>query len=190
MTNQKGSGLGLTTAYSIAKNHDGLITVDSKLGTGSTFYIYLPASSKPAKPKLPSIVKVLSGKRKKGKILFMDDEEILRDVAFNILSKIGYDVTTTIDGFKAIQLYKKAKSSSEPFDAVIMDLTIPGGMGGKEALQKLRRIDPRVKVIVSSGYSNDPIMSNFHDYGCSAVIAKPYKIEELNKILQEVISHK
>lgn len=118
----------------------------------------------------------------------MDDEEIIRDIAENMLKYIGYSVEKAEDGEKAIELYANAKEKNEPFDAIIMDLTIPGGMGGKEAITRLTSIDPDIKAIVSSGYSNDPIMSNFRKYGFKGVISKPYKIEDLSKVLNQVIS--
>ena len=183
-TKAKGSGLGLTSAYSIIKNHGGLITVESELGVGTTFYIYLPASEKTAVKKESETGKTLFGK---GKILIMDDEEFIRKVAGEMLKSLGYSVEFAIDGSEAIELYKKALKSAEPFAAVIMDLTIPGGMGGKEAIRELLKIDPEVKAIVSSGYSNDPIMSDCKKYGFVDFIAKPYKISELGKMLKEII---
>ena len=114
----------------------------------------------------------------------MDDKETVRNVAGQMLQHIGYkDVEFAVDGAEAIRLYKKAKESGNPFDVVILDLTIPGGMGGKEAIKKLLEIDPGVKAIVSSGYSSDPIMSEFKQYGFSGVIPKPYTIDELAKAL-------
>jgi PAS domain S-box-containing protein len=183
-TKAKGSGLGLTSAYSIIKNHNGLITAESELGVGTTFYIYLPASKKIVVKKESETGKTLFGK---GKILIMDDEEFIRKVAGEMLKSIGYSVEFAMDGTEAIELYKKALKSAEPFAAVIMDLTIPGGMGGKEAIRELLKIDPEIKAIVSSGYSNDPIMSDCKKYGFVDSIAKPYKISELGKVLKGII---
>ena len=123
----------------------------------------------------------------KGKILFMDDEQMIREIAGQMLRKLGYEVEFARDGEEAIKLYSKAKESRETFDAVIMDLTVPGGMGGKEAIQRLKEIDPKVKAIVSSGYFNDPVMSDFREYGFRGVFAKPYKIEDLSRVLHEVL---
>ncbi|RKY87781.1 hypothetical protein DRQ09_03920, partial [candidate division KSB1 bacterium] len=184
-TKEKGSGLGLATCYSIIKRHGGLITVESKPGIGTIFYIYLPASQKEVSEKKSVEKKPLKGN---GRILIMDDDEIVRNVIGSMLKHIGYDIEFAKDGNEAIELYKNAKNSGVPFNAVIMDLTIPGGMGGKEAIKKLIKIDPDVKAIVSSGYSNDPIMSSFKEYGFCGVITKPFKIEELNNILNEIIS--
>jgi two-component system cell cycle sensor histidine kinase/response regulator CckA len=184
-TKQKGSGLGLATAYSIIKRHDGYIEVESELGAGSTFKIYLPAYSREAfigrgpRQRIP-----VQGK---GKILLMDDEELVRKVAGEMLEVLGYDVEFARDGTAAIELYEKAKRSAQPFEVIILDLTVPGGMGGKETIRKLIEIDPGTKAIVSSGYSNDPVMAEFGKYGFRAVVAKPYKIEELGQILHEVI---
>jgi CheY-like chemotaxis protein len=123
----------------------------------------------------------------KKRILVMDDEEILREVIGQILEQMGYEVELSRDGVEAIELYKKAMESHQPFEVVIMDLTIPGGMGGKETLRRLLEINPQVKAIVSSGYSNDPIMADYKQYGFSGVISKPYKIEELSQTLRKVI---
>ncbi|MBL7067064.1 MAG: PAS domain S-box protein [Candidatus Marinimicrobia bacterium] len=183
-TKTKGSGLGLASAYSIIRNHNGLITVESGLGAGTTFYIYLPASEEIVIKKESKNGKTLFGK---GKILIMDDEEFVREVAGEMVRSLGYSAEFAKDGAEAIELYKKALKSEEPFSAVIMDLTTPGGMGGKEAIRELLKIDPEVKAIVSSGYSNDPIMSDCKKYGFVGVVAKPYKISELGKTLKEII---
>ena len=186
-TKHKGSGLGLTVAYSIIDKHNGRMTVESELGLGTTFTIYLPASDKPASQSADEEKRLLIGK---GKILVMDDEEFIRDVAIQMLSKIGYEVSVANDGNQAIEMYRQAQTSGEPFDIVIMDLTIPGGMGGKEAIQKLKKLDPNVKALVSSGYSNDPIMSNFRDYGFQGVVKKPYRIQDMSDALRSVITVK
>lgn len=123
----------------------------------------------------------------KPRILVMDDEEIIQDVLSNMLDFLGYEADIASNGSQAIEMYVKAKESSKPFDALIMDLTIHGGMGGKEAIQDLLKIDPEVKAIVSSGYSNDPAVTNFHEFGFKAVIAKPFKIEELSSVLKKVV---
>ena len=182
---QKGSGLGLATAYSIVKRHDGYVQVESELGVGTTFNIYLPASSEEILMEKELRERIHAGK---GKILVMDDEEIIRDVTGEMIEVLGYEVEFAKDGAEAIELYKKAKESAQPFEAIIMDLTIPGGMGGKETIQELIEIDPEIRAIVSSGYSNDPIMADYRKYGFCGVIAKPYKIKELGEILYKVIT--
>jgi two-component system cell cycle sensor histidine kinase/response regulator CckA len=186
-TKHKGDGLGLATSYSLIKNHKGHIHVESQLGFGSTFIIYLPASPKKVPKKKFAEGKPLAGR---GKILVMDDEEVVRDVMGDLLAILGYEVEFADDGLKVIELYKKAKESKAPYDAVIMDLTVPGGMGGKESIQKLIQINPEVKAIVSSGYSNDPVMVNFRKHGFSGVIAKPFKIEEISKVLHQAITER
>ena len=183
-TKQKGSGLGLTSSYSIIKNHGGLITVESKPETGSTFHIYLPASFKIVKEETVMIEKPLTGS---GRILIMDDNDSIRDMGSQVLSFIGYEVECAEDGVKAIDMYKKAMESKIPFDVIIMDLTIPGGMGGKETIEKLHGIYPEAKAIVSSGYASDPIMADYAKYGFKGVIGKPFEIKDINEVLQRVI---
>jgi len=186
-TKQKGSGLGLASSYSIISNHGGHITVESIPGSGSTFTFYLPASEKKIESKKPAIEMLRSGI---GKILIMDDEELIRDVARDILKSLGYETDLARDGAEALDLYRKAKDAGKPYAAVIMDLTIPGGMGGEEAVKKLHAIDPDAKAIVSSGYSTGPIMSDFKAYGFSGVITKPYRIADMGATLQLVINGK
>ncbi len=184
-TKQKGSGLGLATTYSIVKNHDGYIIAQSKLGVGTTFHIYLPASEKPVPTRKEVVAEApITGR---GRILVMDDEDIIRELLHDELTDIGYEVELTVDGAQAIEQYANAKESGKPFDAVILDLTVPGGMGGKDVIKKMLEIDPSVKAIVSSGYSTDPIMSDFVEYGFSGVVAKPYKIEQLEKALHSIL---
>lgn len=184
-TKQRGSGLGLATVYSIIKNHDGYIKAESQLGAGTTFHIYLPASTTetPVVKQKDEYEPVVG----KGNILAMDDEENIRELLTGMLTKLGYSVTTTVDGEEAIELYKARMGAEDSFDAVIMDLTIPGGMGGKDAIKKLKEIDPDAKVIVSSGYSSDLIMANYQNYGFVGVIAKPYITRELSEVLNKVM---
>jgi PAS domain S-box-containing protein len=183
-TKQKGSGLGLATSYSIVKNHSGYIFVESQLGVGTSFTIYLPASDKTfVKTSAPNLTP-LSGK---GKILIMDDEMVLRNMLGDMLNYLGYEVETSKNGNEALEIYEKALTIGKPFDAVILDLTIPGAMGGKEATQRLHEIDPKVRCIVSSGYSNDPVMAEYEKHGFVAVIAKPYHIAQLSEVLNSVI---
>ena len=181
-TKQKGSGLGLATAYSIIRKHEGLISVESGLGVGTTFYIYIPASDKMISRKEEDFV--FHGH---GRILVMDDEESIRILAGRILNQLGYEPESARDGVEAVMLYKKARESSRPYDAVILDLTIPGGMGGKDAINELLKIDPDVRAIVSSGYSDDPVLTNFQEYGFKAVVPKPYELRSLSKALYDVL---
>ncbi|NQV18300.1 MAG: PAS domain S-box protein [Armatimonadetes bacterium] len=187
-TKEKGTGLGLASTYSIIKKHDGYITVDSKINVGTEFSIYLPASLEKIAPKKETNEtkeKQFAGKEK---ILLMDDDEIILDLATETLSLFGYTVECAKDGKEAIEKYIIAKDAGKVFDFVIMDLTIPGGMGGKEAIQELLKIDPEICAIVSSGYSNDTTMANYKEFGFKGVIAKPYKIEELTDLFQHIMT--
>lgn len=186
-TKSGGSGLGLATTYSIIKKHDGEIKVDSVIGRGTTVTLLLPALSKKTEKILES-EEVEQMEKTLGKILLMDDDELVRDVGQEILQLIGFKVETAQSGEEAIEKYKKAMESGDPFKAVIMDLTVPGGMGGQEAVRIIKAGDPGVKAIVSSGYSNDPIMAEFEKYGFSGVVAKPYRVEEMKKVLDEVLA--
>jgi len=184
-TKQKGSGLGLATAYSIIKNHSGHIRLESRIGVGTTFYIYLPAMEIGPPAQEPKKAVPLRGL---GRILAMDDEQMIQDVLKEMLIYLGYEVDCVGDGSQAIDKFAQAQEAGQPFAAVILDLTVPGAMGGKDAIKEILKLDPQVKAIVSSGYSDDPIMADFSKYGFSAVIAKPYRVLELSKILQRVIT--
>jgi PAS domain S-box-containing protein len=184
-TKPKGNGLGLATAYSIIKRHEGYINVESQEGKGTTFQIYLPASQKlevaKENPKGPAV---------KGKILIMDDEDLVRRAIQRALASVGYGVEVAPEGRQTLKLYQEAKDKGEPFDAVILDLTISGGMGGKEVMEQLVKIDPKVRGIASSGYSTDVVMTDFLNYGFKAAIVKPYNIEDISKVLDRVIAVK
>ena len=184
-TKKAGTGLGLATVYSVVRKHDGQINVVSQPGNGTTFEIYLPASQKPAlaAPAKPA-TEALSGH---GRVLVVDDETTIQKLLGTMLRKFGYEVEIASDGGEAIERYTAAQSAGAPFDAIIMDLTIPNGMGGCEATRRLRELDPQVRAIASSGYSLDPVMANYREYGFCGVIPKPYRAEELNRLLKEVI---
>jgi PAS domain S-box-containing protein len=186
-TKKTGNGLGLSTTYSIIKKHNGYLEVKSAPGIGTTFYIFLPASKAQLtlkKAKREIIV------NEKAKILLMDDEDTIRNVGGEMLTYFGYQVSLAGDGQEAIKLYKEAKDSGEPFDVVVMDLTIPGGLGGIETISVLRKIDPEIKAIITSGYAGDVVMSEYKRYGFSGVVTKPYRIDELNEVLMKVIDKK
>ncbi len=187
-TKPKGSGIGLATAYSVIKRHGGMIDVDSEVDFGTSIFVYLPASpgSEIGTPTDDSGETPMLGS---GKVLLMDDEEDIRVVAQDLLNLLGYDVQTAKDGSECIEMYKAALESGQPFSAVIMDLTVPGGMGGKTAIQKLLEIDPGVKAIVASGYSTDPIMSNYESYGFKGIMPKPYNGVDLSRALRKLTAN-
>jgi CheY-like chemotaxis protein len=183
-TKEMGVGLGLASAYYIVVSHGGMIMVESIPGEGTTFQIFIPALDKvPDKNKETDKV-VITGE---GMILVMDDQEIVRESVSGMLEELGYNVSTVEDGTEAIKKYQETKESSTPYDVVIMDLTIPGGMGGKEAIVKLKEINPDVKAVVSSGYSHDSIMANHKDYGFSGILSKPYRLEELSRVIHDLL---
>jgi len=183
-TKEKGSGLGLSTVYSIVTNHSGTVMVESQIGEGTTFFIYLPASERAPEEKEKTEKKIASGA---GRILVMDDEIAVREVIAEHLEKIGYQTECAADGTEAVTIYRKAAQTGRPFNAVILDLTVPGGGGGRETLQELKKIDPGVKAIVASGYSTDPVISDYKEYGFRGIITKPFKMNELSDVLRNVI---
>lgn len=185
-TKQTGSGLGLATSYSIMKRHDGYIDVQSQVGKGTVFTLYLPASRAAIEPASFHAETEPGGH---GRILFMDDEETVRRVGGEILVRLGYEVEYATEGTEMLERYAAAQDEGRPFDAVIMDLTIPGGMGGKEAVGKLLELDPNAVAVVSSGYFNDPVMADYARYGFRGVIAKPYKVKELNETLRKALGN-
>ena len=183
-TKQKGSGLGLATSYSIVKNHGGMINVKSEPGKGSTFYIYLPAIEAEQQEEIrPAIASIL----RKGKILIMDDEDVVRIVTSKMIKDLGHEVESAEHGEEAIEKYRKAKDSGKPFDIVILDLTVRGGMGGQDAIQELLRLDSDVKAIVSSGYSEDASLSDFKSHGFKAYLTKPYDQATLRDMLNTLL---
>ncbi|MBI5193617.1 MAG: response regulator [Nitrospirae bacterium] len=187
-TKENGKGLGLSICYSILKRHNGIITVESDNGAGgagTTFSIYLPACFEKIEGEKEE-GKTLTGI---GRILLMDDEEIIIQTAPAMLKALGYEVEAAGDGAEAIEKYKLAEEMGKPFDAVIMDLTIPGGMGGKNTIKRLREINPVVRAIVSSGYSNDPIIAEYKEYGFMATLSKPFRMQELSEVLHRVLSN-
>ena len=190
MGNKKGTGLGLSICHSIIRKHGGNVTVESKYRRGSTFNIYLPSANgkspdQRATDNMEQEIPIFG----EGRILVMDDEAMIRKLAGELLSYLGYEVDFALDGSEAIKRYKQAMKSNKPFDAVILDLTVKGGMGGKEAIQKLAKIDPNVVAIVSSGYCNDPGIIDYGQYGFSGVVTKPYTMSELGEKLNQVVCH-
>jgi signal transduction histidine kinase/ActR/RegA family two-component response regulator len=183
-TKRSGSGLGLATAYAIASKHGGQLSVDSNCGAGSIFTLVLPASRETPAPESSVAAPLQSGQ---GRLLVMDDEEALRTLLDRGLSTLGYQVQSARDGAEAIALYQAAKTSGRAFDAVLLDLTVSGGMGGIETAAKLKELDPSVKLIVSSGYSDASVMSNFREYGFDDVIPKPWQATQLGEVLRRVL---
>jgi two-component system, cell cycle sensor histidine kinase and response regulator CckA len=183
-TKEKGSGLGLASSYSIIKKHDGLLTLRSKVGVGTTFYFFLPAASIAPPQQEQSVSEPFRGQ---GRILIMDDEEMIRESAGKLVRGLGYEVVLAKEGSEAVLLYRTALREGKRFHAVILDLTVPGGMGGRQALLQLKEIDPGVRAIVSSGYSNDPVMSDHSRWGFSAVLPKPYNVHQLGQALARVV---
>jgi PAS domain S-box-containing protein len=182
-TKNKGNGLGLTTSYSIINRHSGHISVYSEIDLGTVFSIFLPASKQNFME--PAVIKE-SKHKGHGKILVMDDQEPILKMIGRMLKRMGYEVDFASDGDQAIQVYQKAYQKQKPFDLVILDLTIPGGMGGADTMVELLKIDPQVKAVVSSGYSNDPIMANYQNYGFCGVVPKPYTKNELSEVLNKI----
>ncbi len=183
-TREKGNGLGLAICYSIISKHGGAITVESEPGRGSTFHVFLPAADGKY-PALEQMTEELIPGR--GTILVMDDEDVVSEVTANMLRYLGYEVALARDGLAAINLFQQAHAAGRPYDAVILDLTVPGGMGGRETIKELLKIDPQVKAIVVSGYATDTMMADYRQNGFSGVIPKPYRISELSRTLHNVL---
>jgi len=186
-TKERGSGLGLATSYSIIRNHDGVIEVSSEPGRGSTFRFYLPATDGAVQTGARTTPPDEAAPAAGGHILVMDDEEVVRRVAAELISSLGYEVDLAEDGAKAIELYESAMNAGRTYDVVILDLTIRGGMGGAEAIQKLQEIDPAAKVVVSSGYSDDTVVSEYQEHGFRAFLKKPYVLGDLQNVLNSLM---
>ena len=181
-TKQTGSGLGLSTAYSIINNHHGTIAAASLQGQGATFVIHLPASPATTTAHQISPLTVTG----EGRVLVMDDEESIRLLLGEMLQHLGYDVQCVAEGNEALERYQEAYYARQPFHAVILDLTVTGGLGGKDTVQQLRQFDPQVKAIVASGYSNDPVLSRYSTFGFHGVVAKPFRLAELSQVLHQI----
>ena len=194
MGTQKGMGLGLAVSDSIVKKHDGLITVESELGRGTTLSIYLPAGSAESQApgarrlEVDSQSTIVNRQSTIQRVLVMDDEEMVRNVTAAMLGHIGYEVELAVDGVEAIKMYKGAMESGKAYEAVILDLTNKIGMGGVETIGRLLKIDPDVKAIVATGYSSDPILSNFREHGFRGSLSKPFTLDELKTTLSEVVA--
>jgi len=186
-TKQAGSGLGLAIVHGIVTKHNGHIAVESVPAAGTTFTVFLPADLAPhsasgmalAPPQdtLPLV---------SGRVLIMDDEEGVRNITSMMIAQLGYTVDTASDGQGAVTRYAEAMRQQTPYDAVILDLTVPGGMGGREAVLEILSLDPSARVIVASGYSSDPVLANFNEYGFVARLEKPFSLREVSDTLSRV----
>jgi nitrogen-specific signal transduction histidine kinase/CheY-like chemotaxis protein len=184
-TKSTGTGLGLAVAFSNVAQHGGHITLESRVGLGTTFHVYLPASD-----GLDSREQRVSGDPAEpgsGRILVMDDEPAVKDVCAEMLRFLGYEVETTQDGQEAIDLFLSRREEGRPFDLVITDLTVPGGMGGKIVAERLRRSVPEVRVIAASGYYDDPVMARYGDHGFAGALRKPFTTVELGELVSGVL---
>jgi CheY-like chemotaxis protein len=188
-TRKNGSGLGLATVYSIVRKHHGRIEVDSKIGRGTTFTVWIPVGD--VRETLPSATapsRAVIRVEKSARVLVMDDEESIRAIAGTILQRIGLDPVVVADGGDAVREFSVAQHEGRPFELVVLDLTIPGGMGGKEAMELIRKLDADVPAIVSSGYSSDPVLANFEAYGFQAIVPKPYEISQLTEVIDRLLA--
>ena len=187
-TKASGSGLGLSTVYSVIAKHDGFVKVSSDKNKGTIFTIFLPASNKVEAREPEEHTTVSKGVRKeKYRMLVMDDEQVICELLTEMLDMLGYESDFANEGNEAIDKYKKSLKANNPFDVVIMDLTIPGGKGGLETVKEILHLNSNAKVIVSSGYSHGKIMSNYKEYGFVDIAPKPYTMDKLKKILHRVL---
>jgi PAS domain S-box-containing protein len=187
-TKLQGHGLGLATVFSIIKRHQGHIEVGSVVGKGTWFTFWLPAV--PGSPSTPATPRHFESEPARGRVLFMDDEVPILTMAERLMKRMGLEFESVADGAEAIKRYRSAKEAGRPFDLIVMDLTIPGGMGGREAISVLRKYDPGVRAIVSSGYSSDLAMADFRKHGFMGMVAKPYDISELATVIRSVLAEK
>jgi PAS domain S-box-containing protein len=185
-TKENGTGLGLASCYSIMSHHEGHIEVESRPGRGSTFHLFLPVAEYAAVSPEPE-ESWWNEPPAPARILVMDDDRKIRNIVERFLKSIGYEAVTASNGSDAVERYRMEREAGAPFNAVIMDLTVQGGMGGKEAMERLLEIDPAVTAIVSSGYSNDPVMANYREYGFQAVLTKPYQLHDLEQVVRRVV---
>jgi two-component system cell cycle sensor histidine kinase/response regulator CckA len=183
-TKPGGSGLGLATVHSIVRKHLGHIRVLSKMGEGTIFDIWLPAASTTA--VAPPTAESPPAPRT-GRVLLMDDEEAIRRSVTALLRKRGFETVAVGDGRDAVREYTAAMKCGRRFDIVILDLTVPGGMGGRETMEQLRQMDPKVRAVVSSGYSSDPVLANYRHHGFIGMVAKPYDLTELGRTLEAAL---
>ncbi|HIJ89914.1 MAG: ATP-binding protein [Desulfobulbaceae bacterium] len=187
-TKKEGHGLGLAVTHSIVAKHGGRIMVESEVGEGTTFTIHLPAFPGAKLAEEPAVIRRKKAAGRQARILVMDDDEMIRDITRDVLDHLGYKVVLAADGQEALRLYREHLEAGTPIDLTIMDLTIPGGMGGKETIRELLDFDPQAKVIVASGYSNDPVMANYKKYGFAAMLSKPFDTMELSAEIDRILA--
>jgi signal transduction histidine kinase/ActR/RegA family two-component response regulator len=199
-TRKTGSGLGLATVYSIVKRHSGSIEVESKVGEGTKFTLWLPAldpgapsaiaaeTPEPAEPVSPARVPTVAPAAKSARVLLMDDEPSIQRIVSHVLQRMGLEVVAVSEGATALREFSVAQHKGRPFDLVLLDLTVPGGMGGREVIDLIRKLDQKVPAIVSSGYSDDPVMANFRHYGFQAVVGKPYDVNQLAEVVNQLLT--
>ena len=184
-TKKEGSGLGLAICHSIIKSHHGHISVKSD-SDSTTFTIYLPASK--SQQSLASEDEEEIQPHTNARILIMDDQKIVRETIKSMLTHLGHESIMAADGKETVELYRDSLASQNSIDLIIMDLTIPGGMGGEEAVKEILNIDPEARVIVSSGYSTNPVMANYSQYGFRAAVIKPFKLDEFRRAIDQALS--
>ena len=184
-TKKEGSGLGLAITHSIIMSHHGHIDVQSQQGEGTAFSIYLPVSEKESVQGQLEAAPLLKGEGVT--VIIMDDEKPVREIAVLMLEKLGHVALEAENGEELIHIFKERQQSAEPIDVILMDLTVPGGMGGQEAMQEILALDPKIRAIVSSGYSNDPVMADYRKYGFMAAVTKPFLLEDLRHAIDEVM---
>ncbi|MGI9535257.1 MAG: hybrid sensor histidine kinase/response regulator, partial [Thermodesulfobacteriota bacterium] len=185
-TKEEGSGLGLATTYSVIKKHSGFIKVNSEIDKGTTFTIYLPALNKVITNNSKSDITEFKGE---GRVLLMDDDYAIRDMLVNIIENLGFEVDSASSGEEALDIYQNTKDTGNQYKFVLLDITIPGGMGGKDTILKLRENEPDIKAIAISGYSKDPISTEYEDFGFNGFIAKPFKIKDFESLIQNVLNN-
>jgi signal transduction histidine kinase/ActR/RegA family two-component response regulator len=182
-TKEDAKGLGLAVASQIIKNHNGSLDIESKENEGTSVHVYLPAAAKSEETK-HSAGQLVEGK---GRILVMDDRSEVRNIVRHILEKLGYETDCTIDGFEALEYYRKAMDSGKSYDAVILDLNIPSGMGAEKTMQELLKIDPKVKALVASGFHDATIMKDYQKFGFCGYLTKPFTVSDFSLIISDIV---
>jgi PAS domain S-box-containing protein len=181
-TKKEGTGLGLAISYGIVRKHDGLLSVESEIGRGTTFHVHLPASTA-APARGPELV--ATPKEVRGRVLVMDDDPAVLDLLTRMLDRLGYEADFVRDGEEAVRAHARARREERPYDVTILDLTVPGAPGGKDAVKRILAADPKAKVVVTSGYTDDPVMADYVRYGFKAALPKPFTRNDLSTVLRD-----